>query len=126
MNIENERGRLEEISAVEGLAPTISREEVKRAIQKMKIGKATGPSDVSVELIKSLGKDGEEYMWALLKEIWENEVLPEDWRKSVIVPIFKQKGDVLECGKYRGIKLMEHGLKIMERVLDERLKGSKN
>ena len=102
---------------MEGPAQTISKEEVKKAIQKMKTGKASGPSEVSIELIKALGKEGEEYMSSLLKEIWENEEMPDEWRKSVIVPIFK-KGDVLECGNYRGIKLMEHGLKIMERVLD--------
>ena len=37
--------------------------------------------------------------------------------------IFKEKGDPLQCGNYRGIKLLEHSLKILEKVLDKRLRN---
>ena len=40
----------------------------------------------------------------------------------MIVPIFKNKGDILDCKQYKGIKLLEHGLKVLERVLDERVR----
>ena len=40
----------------------------------------------------------------------------------MIVPIFKNKGDILNYKQYRGIKLSEHGLKVLERVLDERVR----
>ena len=40
----------------------------------------------------------------------------------MIVPIFKNKGDILDCKQYRGIKLLEHGLKVLERVSDERVR----
>ena len=39
----------------------------------------------------------------LLKAVWDKEKTPEDWRKSLIAPIFKKKGDILECGNYRGL-----------------------
>ena len=42
-------------------------------------------------------------------------------KKSYIVPIYKEKGDPLECKNHRGIKLLEHGLKVLERILDKRL-----
>ena len=65
-------------------------------------------------------------MWswvaALCNKIMDEENIPEDWRYSHIVPIYKQKGDNMECGNYRGIKLMEHVMKIFERVIDERLR----
>ena len=32
--------------------------------------------------------------------------MPDEWRKSVLVPIFKKKGDIQECKNYRGIKLL--------------------
>ena len=35
--------------------------------------------------------------------------------------IFKQKGEVMECRNYRGMKLTEYDLIVSERVLDERL-----
>ena len=39
-----------------------------------------------------------------------------------MVPIFKGKRDVMNCGSYRGVKLLEHGLKIIERVLERRIR----
>ena len=48
--------------------------------------------------------------------------MPEDWKQSEIVPIYKQKGDPLECGNYRGIKLLEHGMKILENIIEGRLR----
>ena len=38
-------------------------------------------------------------------------------------PIFKGKGDVMNCGSYRGVKLLEHGMKITERVLEKRIRA---
>jgi hypothetical protein len=47
--------------------------------------------------------------------------MPEEWR-SVLVPIFKNKGDVQSCTNYQGIKLMSHTMKLWERVIEHRLK----
>ena len=41
---------------------------------------------------------------------------------SVVVPIFKGKGDAMSCGAYRGVKLLEHAMKIVEKVLERRLR----
>ena len=40
----------------------------------------------------------------------------------MIVPIFKGKGDLMSCGSYRGVKLLEHAMKIVERVLERRIR----
>ena len=56
-------------------------------------------------------------MHEIPKRVWEEEQMPEEWEKSVIVPIYKQKGDPLECGNFRGIKLLEHGMKMLEKIL---------
>ena len=55
-------------------------------------------------------------------EVWRSEKIPDKWIRSMIVPIFKNKGDILDFKQYRGIKLLEHRLKILERVLDEMVK----
>ena len=41
---------------------------------------------------------------------------------SELVAIYKGKGDVLECSSSLGIKLLEHGMKVAERVLERRLR----
>ena len=48
--------------------------------------------------------------------------MPDEWKTSVIVPIFKGKGDVMSCGSYRGVKLLEHAMKIVERVLERQIR----
>ena len=34
--------------------------------------------------------------------------MPDEWKTSVIVPICKGKGDVMSCGSYREVKLLQH------------------
>ena len=40
----------------------------------------------------------------------------------MIILIYKDKGDIQDCGNYRGIKLMSHIMKIWERIIDRRLR----
>ena len=40
----------------------------------------------------------------------------------MIIPIYKEKGDIQDCGNYRGIKPMSHTMKIWERIIDRRLR----
>ena len=48
--------------------------------------------------------------------------MPAKWALSVMVSIFKGKGDAMSCGAYRGVKLQEHAIKIVEKVLENRLR----
>ena len=42
--------------------------------------------------------------------------------ESDLIPIFKGKGDVRSCENYRSIKLLEHGMKVIERIFEKRLR----
>jgi len=44
--------------------------------------------------------------------------IPEDWKSRVILPIYTGKRDPMECGSYRGIKLLEHAMKVVERIFE--------
>ena len=46
----------------------------------------------------------------------------KEWRVGLIVPIWKRTGDVHDPGKYRGITLLSQVLKLLERVLDARIR----
>ena len=76
----------------EGLTPAINRKEVEVALTGMKHGKAMRPDGIPVEVWKSLGEEGVDKLLDLLQKIFEQEKMPEEWRDSVIVPIFKEKG----------------------------------
>ena len=56
---------------------------------------------------------------------WDGRGMPDESKTSVIVPILKRKGDVMSCGSYRGVKLLEHDMKIVEKVLERRTRMSR-
>ena len=49
-------------------------------------------------------------------------IIPEDWKSSVVLPIYKGKGDPMECGSYRRIRLLEHAMKVVERIIEHRIR----
>jgi hypothetical protein len=52
--------------------------------------------------------------------IWNKEELPEEWKESIIVPVYK-KGDKIDCNNYRGISLLPTTYKILSNILLSRL-----
>ncbi|KAK3553786.1 hypothetical protein QTP70_011156 [Hemibagrus guttatus] len=123
MNEENEREkRVEGVNSVEQKVDKIRKNEVRKALKRMKSGKAVGPDDIPVEVWKCLGEAAVEFLASLFNRVLESERMPEEWRRSVLVPIFKNKGDVQSCSNYRGIKLMSHTMKLWERVVEARLR----
>ena len=123
LNEENERRFFGEGVANERDVPGIRKEEVKEALKRMKKGKATGPDEIPAEVWKCLGDEGVDVLWDLLKKIHEQEKMPDEWRDSVVIPIYKEKGDIQDCGNYRGIKLMPHTMKIWEKSSREKNKS---
>ncbi|KAK3574555.1 hypothetical protein QTP86_010175 [Hemibagrus guttatus] len=123
MNEENEREkRVEGVNSVEQKVDKVRKDEVRKALKRMKSGKAVGPDDIPVEVWKCLGEAAVEFLTSLFNRVLESERMPEEWRRSVLVPIFKNKGDVQSCSNYRGIKLMSHTMKVWERVVEARLR----
>ena len=87
----------------------------------MKPNKSVGPDNIPIEVWKSLGEEGIEVVWDLVRKIYVQEKIPSEWRKSAIVPIYKQKGDIQSCANYRGIKLISHTMKLWERIIGARI-----
>ena len=126
MNEENKWNHMMETDVVEGSVEKVGHNKVVEAMQKMKSGKATGPSEVSVEMIVVSGEIGVKVMMELCQRVLDGRGMPYEWKTSVIVPIFKGKSDVMSCGSYRGVKLLEHAMKIVERVLERRMRTPVN
>ena len=91
---------------------------VKKAISQMKAGKAPGPSGIVVEMIRAAGDMGASMIRDLAVAIIRDGKVPSDWEQSFIVCLYKGKGDALERGSYRGLRLTEQVMKILERIVD--------
>ncbi|XP_064101748.1 uncharacterized protein LOC135212235 [Macrobrachium nipponense] len=122
LNEENPRTIIRDGNPHERIVQVISSEEVKKALAKMKKGKAVGPDGIPAEEWKCLGEEGIDILWDLMTKIYCQERMPDMWRNSLMVPIYKGKGDVQDCGNYRGITLISHTMKIYERIMEGRLR----
>ena len=102
-----------EIGIVKGPVEKVFLEEITYALKKINLGKTSGLSEVSMEMINTNGKIGIDAMIKLCQRVLDVKGMPEDWKTSVMVPIYKGK-DVTNCSAYRGVKLLEHGMQVIE------------
>ena len=69
-------------------------------MNKMKLGKAAGPSEVNTDMIMASGKFSVGVLKQLCQRVLDGKSMPEEWKTSVVVPIFKGKGDVMDCREH--------------------------
>ena len=100
----------------------ITKDEVERALGETKVGKAAGMDGVRAEMLKKGGVSVLEWLVRLFNICFMLSVVPVDWVCACIVPLFKGKGDVFECGNYRGISLLSVVGKVYGRVLINRIR----
>jgi len=96
--------------------------DIKMAIQSMNNNKSPGIDNIPAELYNSGGGLLLNKIHSLIKRIWKEKKMPTDWTTNIIVPIYKNRGDKLQCENYRGISLLCTGYKILTTVLNNRLK----
>ena len=78
--------------------------------------KACGPDDLPIEAIMMVAEMKPELSTYILQRIMADDI-PDSWKKSKLIPILKNKGDILEYNNYRGITLMSHFMKLWERII---------
>ena len=109
---------LSEESPVEGPSEPITLEMITKAISKMASDKAAGPSGIVAEMLKPVGEAGTVEVRDLIEDIISEGCIPTNWQESFIVNLYKGKGDALNRGNYRGLKLIEQVMKVLERVVE--------
>ncbi|VFQ71410.1 unnamed protein product [Cuscuta campestris] len=97
-------------------------EEVVRALRGMRSGRALGPDEIPVEFWKHAGRGAWVWLTKLFNVILRTARMPDEWRESLLVPLFKGKGDIQSCENYRGIKLLSHTMKVWERIIEYRVR----
>jgi len=98
MNEENEWDHGISTEVKEGSADCIRICEVVAALKKMKRHKAPDLSGLSAEMIQATEGIGTQWLLDLCNGIVKEGCIPEDWKSSVILPIYKGKSDPVECG----------------------------
>ena len=91
-------------------------EEVKHAIKNLKNGKSPGIDNIYAEMLKADPVTLANILLNLFVTIWEDETLPSDWSKGLIVKLAK-KGDLQICDNWRGITLLSVPSKVFCKIL---------
>ena len=107
-------------SKVAGAVSRIEVEEEWCAMNCMKIWTASGSSRAAIELFKAGGDKCLKSLTNTFKILFK-DMLQAECMLSLLVPIFKGKGDLLNPTSYRGIKLLGHALKLYAKALDGHL-----
>ena len=94
--------------------------EVKWALENITISKASGSDGIPIELFQILKDDAVKVLHSICQQIWETEQWPQDWKRSVFIPIPK-KGNAKECSNYHTTTLISHASKVMLKILQARL-----
>lgn len=89
-------------------------------INSLKNGKAPGHDYLNVELFKAAPELAATILIPLFTKIWEQEEIPTDWSRGVIIKI-PQKGSLSDCNNWRGITLLSVPSKIFCKVITQRI-----
>ena len=81
------------------LEPDILEWEVKWTFERITRKKANGADGIPVELFHILKDDAVKVLHSLCQEIWRTQQWPQDWKRSVFIPIPK-KGNAKECSNF--------------------------
>ena len=102
------------------LEPDILECEVKWALESITTNKAREGDGIPVQLFQILKDDAVKVLHSISKQIWKTQQWPQDWKRSVFIPIPK-KGNAKERSNYCTIVLISHARKVMLKILQARL-----
>ena len=84
------------------------------------MNKVSGGDGIRVELFQILKDHFVRVLHSIYQQIWKTQQWPQDWKRSVFIPIPK-KGNAKESSNYRAIILISHASKVMLKILQARL-----
>ena len=96
-------------------------EELEKALQETRRGKAPGLDGISPEILKLGGPKLKAHLLSLCNTCWKRQTLPQDFKDALIITIYKRKGDRRECDNHQGISLLSVAGKVLAKIVLNRL-----
>ena len=75
------------------------------------MNKVSGGFGIRIEIFQILKDDAVKVLHSISQQIWKTQPWPQDWKKSVFIPIPK-KGNAKDCSNYCTIALILHASKV--------------
>ena len=80
--------------------------ETQAAVNRLKWGKAPGIGGIHAELLNAGGNAALMSLHAVLCSVLSTGITPIDWKRGIVVPLWKGKGDRQDCNNYQGVMLL--------------------
>ena len=94
-------------------------------LARITMNEVSGGDRILVELFQSLKDDSVTVLHSICQQIWKTQQWPQDWKRSVFIPIPK-KGNAKERSKYYTVAFISHASKVMLKILQARLQQDMN
>ena len=107
------------------LGPDILECEVKWALGSITTNKTSGGDGIPLELFQILKDEVVKVLDSICQQIWKTEQWPQDWKRSVFIPIPK-KGNAKDCSNYCTVAPISYASKVMLKILQARLQQYMN
>ena len=117
-----QRNIKEPVDSPDLMDSTISMEELNYAIKKLKRRKSPGPDGITNEMLIYAGKPALYKLLEIFNKTWQEGSLPQSWREATMIPIHKKGKSKTEATSYRPISLTSCVVKLLERIINARLK----
>ena len=95
--------------------------ELRKAIKKIRLKGAPGPDNIPPSFLKNLGERAMQELLEIFNLSLSTSDLPQIWRNAIIIPLLKQGKPASNLASFRPISLTSCVVKLMERMLSERL-----
>ena len=95
--------------------------ETQTAVNQLKWGKAPGICGIHAELLKAGGNAALMSLHAVLFSAWNTDIIPTDWKRGLVVPLWKGKCDCQDYNNYFGVTLLSVPGKVFARIILDRV-----
>ena len=99
----------------------ITHNELESALQSLKPKQAPSPDGVTNELLIHLGPEAKKKLLQIYNASWKHGIVPQEWKKAILIPIHKPGKPKNSPSSYRPISLTSCLCKLLERILNSRL-----
>ena len=97
-------------------------EELTSALSNLKLKTSPGPDAITNDMIINLEQRALHKLLDIFNTIWQEGTLPQIWREATMIPIHKKGKAKTEASSYRLISLTSCIVKVLERIINTRLK----
>jgi hypothetical protein len=104
---------------------SITGDDVKKSLRNLASGKAPGADKINAEAYKFGGVAVENVLASFFNLCAKTQIIPLAWNESIVIPIFKNKGEKTEIKNYRPIALTIVAKRIFEKIIDSKMEKYK-